>query len=128
MKKKGLIKVKYFAELKAKTKCILFEYVQGYYSVYGGGNSQYGVYGSAATASGVLSSAAAAFYPYMNFGEGNGNGCYTPSQGYGVQYPHHLFPYSAAAAAAGPGYPTQHYGTPISLAPSPALHSGLCIN
>ncbi|KAK6776144.1 hypothetical protein RDI58_027145 [Solanum bulbocastanum] len=101
-----------------------YTYPTGYYSVYGGGSSQYGVYGSAATASGVLSSAAAAFYPYMNFGEGNGNGCYTPSQGYGVQYPHQFFPYSAAAAA-GPGYPTQHYGTPISLAPSPALHSGV---
>lgn len=96
--------------------------MQGYYSVYGGATSQYPVYGTAA--SGVLSSAAAAFYPYMNFGEGSGNG-YPVSQGYGVQYPHHLFPYSAAAGA---GYPIQHYGTPISHAPSSALHSGLFIN
>lgn len=89
--------------------------MQGYYSVYGG-SSQYQVYGSTG-----LSNATSAFYPYMNFGEGSGNGCYTASQGYGVQYSHHLFPYSAA----GLGYPTQHYGTPISVAPSPALHSGL---
>ncbi|XP_059297369.1 uncharacterized protein LOC132050236 isoform X3 [Lycium ferocissimum] len=100
-----------------------YTYPTGYYSVYGGAASQYpAVYGSAA-ASGVLSSAAAAFYPYMNFGEGGGNGGYTASQGYaGVQYPHHLFPYSAAATGAA-GYPAQHYGTPISLAPSPAMHS-----
>ncbi|MCD7462472.1 hypothetical protein HAX54_048611, partial [Datura stramonium] len=96
----------------------------GYYSVYGGATSQYPVYGTAA--SGVLSSAAAAFYPYVNFGEGSGNGGYTASQGYGVQYPHHLFPYSAAATGA--GYPAPHYGTPISLAPSPALHSGAPLN
>ncbi|KAM3303583.1 RNA-binding protein 24-B [Capsicum chacoense] len=96
-----------------------YTYPTGYYSVYGGATSQYPVYGTAA--SGVLSSAAAAFYPYMNFGEGSGNG-YPVSQGYGVQYPHHLFPYSAAAGA---GYPIQHYGTPISHAPSPALHSGV---
>ncbi|XP_059297368.1 uncharacterized protein LOC132050236 isoform X2 [Lycium ferocissimum] len=102
-----------------------YTYPTGYYSVYGGAASQYpAVYGSAA-ASGVLSSAAAAFYPYMNFGEGGGNGGYTASQGYaGVQYPHHLFPYSAAATGAA-GYPAQHYGTPISLAPSPAMHSGV---
>ncbi|XP_060175430.1 uncharacterized protein LOC132606107 isoform X2 [Lycium barbarum] len=100
-----------------------YTYPTGYYSVYGGAASQYpAVYGSAA-ASGVLSSAAAAFYPYMNFGEGGGNGGYTASQGYaGVQYPHHLFPYSAAATGAA-GYPAPHYGTPISLAPSPAMHS-----
>ncbi|CAN4118078.1 unnamed protein product [Withania somnifera] len=96
-----------------------YTYPTGYYSVYGGPTSQYPVYGTAA--SGVLSSAAAAFYPYMNFGEGSGNR-YTANQGYGVQYPHHLFPYSAAGGA---GYPTQHYGTPISLAPSPSLHSGM---
>lgn len=96
-----------------------YTYPTSYYSVYGGATNQYSVYGTAA--SGVLSSAAAAFYPYMNFGEGSGNGGYTASQGYGVQYPHHLFPYSAAATGA--GYPTQHYGTPISLASSPALHS-----
>lgn len=90
-----------------------YTYPTGYYSVYGG-SSQYQVYGST-----TLSSVATAFYPYINFGEGNSNGCYTASQGYGVQYSHHLFPYSAA----GLGYPTQHYGTPISLTPSPALHS-----
>ncbi|XP_016497781.1 uncharacterized protein LOC107816572 isoform X2 [Nicotiana tabacum] len=105
-----------------------YTYPTGYYSVYGGAASQYPVYGTAA--SGVLSSAAAAFYPYMNFGEGNGGGTtgYTAaSQGYGgVQYPHHLFQYSAAAInSTGGGYPAQHYGTPISLAPSPALHSGV---
>ncbi|KAJ8526411.1 hypothetical protein K7X08_028888 [Anisodus acutangulus] len=98
-----------------------YTYPTGYYSVYGGATSQYPVYGTAA-ASGVLSSTAAAFYPYMNFGEGSGNGGYTASQGYGVQYPHHLFPYSAITGA---GYLTHHYGTPISLASSPALHSGV---
>ncbi|CAL5370509.1 unnamed protein product [Camellia sinensis] len=59
----------------------------------------------------AAAAAAAAFYPYLNFGEGtNGTGeggggaatNYTTAaagQGYGVQYPHHLFQYSAVAAA-----------------------------
>lgn len=67
--------------------------------------------------------AAAAFYPYLQFGEGTTAAAagYTSSgQGYGgVQYPHgHLFQYSSA-------YP-QHYATPMSLAPSPALQSAVC--
>lgn len=77
--------------------------------------------------------AATAFYPYLQFGEGATGGAaaaaaaaaagYTTSgQGYGVQYPHHgLFQYSSINSAG--GYP-QHYGTPMSLAPSPALQSG----
>lgn len=101
--------------------------VQSYYSVYGGATAQYPIYG---TGTGGLitgaAAAAAAFYPYLNFGEGSTGGTtsYTASQ-YGIQYPHHLFQYSAMSSAG--AYP-QHYGTgaPISLAPAtPPLQSGL---
>lgn len=73
---------------------------------------------------GAAAAAAAAYYPYLQFGEGTGAATtgYTSGQGYGVQYPHHLFPYSTINAAA--GYP-QHYGPPMSIAPTPALQSGL---
>ncbi|KAJ6693205.1 hypothetical protein OIU85_004014 [Salix viminalis] len=50
---------------------------------------------------------------------------YTASgQSYGVQYPHHLFQYSAINSPTTGGYP-QHYGAPMSLAPTAALPSGV---
>ncbi|KAJ0085295.1 hypothetical protein Patl1_06958 [Pistacia atlantica] len=74
----------------------------------------------------MTGAATAAFYPYLQFGEGSGGATaaagYTSGQGYGVQYPHHLFQYSAINATG--GYP-QHYGAPMSLAPTPALQSGV---
>ncbi|KAI5641843.1 hypothetical protein M9H77_00067 [Catharanthus roseus] len=102
-----------------------YTYPTSYYSVYGGATAQYPIYG---TGTGGLitgaAAAAAAFYPYLNFGEGSTGGTtsYTASQ-YGIQYPHHLFQYSAMSSAG--AYP-QHYGTgaPISLAPAtPPLQS-----
>lgn len=97
---------------------------QSYYSVYGGAAAQYPVYG--AGPGGMMTGAGAAFYPYLQFGEGSGgaaaSGGYTSGQGYGVQYPHHLVQYSAINSTG--GYP-QHYGPPMSLAPTPALQSGL---
>lgn len=104
-------------------------FVQGYYSVYGGVTGQFPMYGTGA--SGLLSgaAAAAAFYPYLNFGEGSGGATtgYTPaSQGYGVQYPHHLFPYSATVNTTA-GYPAQHFANPISLAHTAPMQSGLYI-
>ncbi|KAI9099588.1 hypothetical protein K1719_024593 [Acacia pycnantha] len=104
-----------------------YTYPTGYYSVYGGA-TQYPLYG-AGPAGGMMNSAAAAataIYPYLQFGEGSGSGVtggYTSSQGYGVYYPPHLFQYSPITSSAG-GYP-QHYGPPMSLAPSPALQSGV---
>lgn len=99
---------------------------QSYYGLYGGGTTQYPMYGSTAGPAGGMMSggaAATAFYPYLQFGEAGTTAAaatgYTSSgQGYGgVQYPHgHLFQYSSA-------YPAQHYATPMSLAPSPALQS-----
>ncbi|XP_028123895.1 uncharacterized protein LOC114320982 isoform X2 [Camellia sinensis] len=89
-------------------------------------------------AAAAAAAAAAAFYPYLNFGEGTdgtgggGGGAatnYTTAavgQGYGVQYPHHLFQYSAAAAAmnsTGGAYGPHHYAAPVSLAPTPPLQS-----
>lgn len=98
--------------------------------MYGGAAGQYPMYGTGA--GGMITggaAAAAAFYPYLNFGEGNtgGGGAtnYT-GQGYGLQYPHHqhhLFQYSAINSAG--GYP--QYGTPISLPATPPLQSGLYI-
>ncbi|KAJ1391183.1 RNA-binding domain superfamily [Sesbania bispinosa] len=100
-----------------------YTYPTSYYSVYGGATAQYPVYGSG-PAGGMMTgaAAAAAFYPYLQYAEGSGGGTtggYTSGQGYGVNYPPQLFQYSPTG-----GY-AQHYGTPISLAPSPALQSGV---
>lgn len=101
--------------------------MQSYYGLYGGAAAQYPVYGSG-PAGGMMSgaaAAAAAFYPYLQYGEGSGGattGGYTSGQGYGVNYQPQVFQYSPIASTG--GY-AQHYGTPISLAPSPALQSGL---
>lgn len=105
--------------------------MQSYYSVYGGAaTAQYPVYGSGPggmMTGAAAAAAAAAFYPYVQYGgEGSGGGTsggYTSGQGYGtVNYPPHLFQYSPIASTG--GY-AQHYATPMSLAPSPALQSGL---
>ncbi|XP_047325735.1 RNA-binding protein 24 isoform X2 [Impatiens glandulifera] len=103
-----------------------YSYPTGYYGVYGGAATQYPIYG----AGGGGMAAAAAYYPFLNFGEGNGAGApatgYAAAggQGYGLQYPHQLFQYSAlnSSSAAG-GYPHHHYGAPMSLAPNAPLHS-----
>ncbi|CAK8575330.1 unnamed protein product [Lathyrus sativus] len=104
-----------------------YSYPTSYYGVYGGATAQYPVYGSGPTG-GMMTggaAAAAAYYPYL-YGEGTGGattGGYTSGQGYGVNYPPHVFQYSPIASTG--GY-AQHYGTPISLAPSPAaLPSGV---
>ncbi|KAL3845729.1 hypothetical protein ACJIZ3_003132 [Penstemon smallii] len=103
-----------------------YAYPTSYYGVYGGASAQYpAVYGSGS--SGLLSSAAAAYYPYLNFGEGTTGAAtgYSPNQGgYGtVQYPHHhLFQYPAMNST---GLYPQHYGTPMSLAPPTPLQSGV---
>ncbi|KAJ6763616.1 BOULE-RELATED [Salix purpurea] len=75
---------------------------------------------------GMTNGAAAAFYPYLQFGEGTGGATsYTASgQSYGVQYPHHLFQYPAINSPTTGGYP-QHYGAPMSLAPTAPLPSGV---
>lgn len=101
-----------------------YSYPTSYYNVYGGTASQYPMYGTGT--GGMITggaAAAAAFYPYLNFGDGNTSGggatSYTGGQGYGLQYPHHqhhLFQYAAG------GYP-QHYGTPMSLPATPPLQS-----
>ncbi|XP_057974236.1 uncharacterized protein LOC131162097 isoform X2 [Malania oleifera] len=107
-------------------------YPASYYSVYGGSNAQYPVYG-AGGAGGMMSGAtAAAFYPYIQFGEGSaGAGSYTAASGqsYGVHYPHHhhhhhLFQYSTAInSTTGGAYPQHYAHAPMSLAPTPPLQS-----
>lgn len=100
--------------------------------MYGGAAAaQYPVYGSG-PAGGMMTAAAAAFYPYLQYGGAEGTataattGGYTSGQGYGaVNYPPHMFQYSPIASTG--GY-AQHYGTPISLAPSPALQSGFYLH
>ncbi|RAL43015.1 hypothetical protein DM860_009797 [Cuscuta australis] len=104
-----------------------YTYPTGYYGMYGGATAgQYQMYGSGTNA--MLSTAA--FYPYLNFSEGSSGGAttggYTAGQPYGVQYPHHLFPYSAAINTTA-GYPAQHYPTPISLAHTPPLQPGVSV-
>ena len=105
--------------------------MQNYYGVYGGAaHAQYPLYGAGGTGGMITGAAApaAAFYPYLNFGEGTTGGTpaggYTGGQSYGVQYPHHnLYQYSALNSAAA-AYP-QHYGAPMSLATTPGMQSGL---
>ncbi|KAE9593508.1 putative RNA recognition motif domain-containing protein [Lupinus albus] len=108
-----------------------YTYPTSYYSVYGGatgGGGQYPVYGSGGMMTGG-GGGGAAFYPYVQYGgDGSGSG-YTSSGGQGgygaVNYQPHLFQYShiAAASTAAHGGYTQHYATPISLPPSPAMQS-----
>ncbi|EEF52963.1 RNA-binding protein 24 isoform X2 [Ricinus communis] len=96
-----------------------YTYPTSYYNVYGGATAQYPMYGTGH--SGMMSGAAAAFYPYLQFGEGSGGATsYSSSQNYNVQYPHHLFQYSAVNSTG--GYP-QHFGAPLSLAPTASLQS-----
>ncbi|KAI4324039.1 hypothetical protein L6164_023607 [Bauhinia variegata] len=102
-----------------------YTYPTSYYSVYGAGaTAQYPLYGTGPAGMIAGAAAAAAFYPYLQFGEGSGatTGGYTSGQGYGVNYPPQMFQYSPISSTA--GY-AQHYGAPMSLAPSPALQSGV---
>lgn len=97
-----------------------YAYPTSYYGVYGGASAQYPLYGSGGNGLVSGAAAAAAYYPYLNFSEGSGGATgYSASQGYGVQYPHHLFQYSTGI------YPP-HYGTPVSLAPPTPLQSAVC--
>uniref|UniRef100_A0A2P2L341 RRM domain-containing protein n=1 Tax=Rhizophora mucronata TaxID=61149 RepID=A0A2P2L341_RHIMU len=99
-----------------------YGYPTSYYNVYGGATAQYPLYGTGP--GGMMTGATTAFYPYLQFGEGSGAAptSYSSGQSYGVgvQYPHQLFQYSAFNSTG--GYP-QHYGTPMSLAPTTALPS-----
>ncbi|XP_031385276.1 RNA-binding protein 24-like isoform X2 [Punica granatum] len=116
-----------------------YSYPTSYYNVYGGATVQCPMYSS-----GLMTGGVAGFYPYPTttsattasvtttgqLGEtatGSSGGLYTSAhQNYGLQYPHgsHLFQYSTLNSAA-TGYP-QHYASPMSIAPSPALHSAVC--
>lgn len=103
-----------------------YTYPTSYYGMYGGAAAQYPAVYGAGPGGMMTGAAAAAFYPYLQFGEGTGGattGAYTSGQGYGVQYPHHMFPYSAAAINSSAGSYPQHYGPAMSLAPTPALQS-----
>ncbi|KAL5703997.1 hypothetical protein ACHQM5_022479 [Ranunculus cassubicifolius] len=87
-----------------------YTYPTNYYNVYGGAAGQYPVYG--AGNNGMVTGTTAAYYPYLQFGQGNGGAAsaYT-GQGYSVQYPHHMFPYSALNST---GF-APHYGGPMGL-------------
>ena len=78
--------------------------------MYGGAVAQYPVFGGAA----------GAFYPYFQFGQG---AAYGHAQGYNMQYPQ-MFQYSALASSTAVTGFTQHYGGPMSFAPSPAAQPG----
>ncbi|GJR79536.1 RNA-binding protein 24-A-like protein isoform X2 [Tanacetum coccineum] len=67
------------------------------------------------TATGAAATAVA-FYPYLKMAEG-GHGNYAMGQSYCV-YPHHL--YQSSTMNSSRGY-AQEYGTPISLAATPAM-------
>jgi hypothetical protein len=89
--------------------------------MYGGATAQYPMYGTGPAAAGMMTNAAAGYYPYLQLGEGNGNTMYGSGQGYGIQYPHQLYQYSAINSNG--AYAHQHYGAPMSLAPATAMQS-----
>ncbi|XP_010252364.1 PREDICTED: RNA-binding protein 24-B-like isoform X2 [Nelumbo nucifera] len=93
-----------------------YSYLASYYSIYGGGaTSQYPMYGTGA--GGMVTGTTAAFYPYLHFGQGNGGtAAYTGGQGYGFQYPQHLFQYSGVGST---GFAHHYGGGPMSLSPTP---------
>ncbi|CAH2035207.1 unnamed protein product [Thlaspi arvense] len=92
-----------------------YNYPTSYYNVYGGATAQHPMY-SSGPMTGVA--AAAAFYPYLQFAEGNG-----PVTGYApLHYPNHMFHYSPLASSTGGNY-SHHNGSPVSLAPSPVIPS-----
>lgn len=83
-----------------------YNYPTNYYNMYGGAAAaQYPLYGGAA----------GAFYPYFQFGQG---ASYGHAQGYNMQYPQ-MFQYSALASSPEVTGFAQHYGGPVSFAPSP---------
>ncbi|XP_008786462.1 RNA-binding protein 24 isoform X1 [Phoenix dactylifera] len=95
-----------------------YTYPTSYYNVYGGAAAQYPFYGGATTG---LVTGTTAFYPYFQLGQGGGTAPYPHGQGYGVQYPQ-MFQYSAMTTT---GFLAQHYGGPMSLAPSPQAQAGM---
>ncbi|XP_068653227.1 uncharacterized protein [Aristolochia californica] len=98
-----------------------YNYPTSYYNVYGGGSSsQYPLYGGATG----MATGTAAFYPYFQFGHGSGPTGYSPGQGYGMQYPQ-IFQYSPVNSTAGVSSFAQHYGGPMSFAPTPAAQAGM---
>ncbi|KAM7252867.1 hypothetical protein ACFE04_025485 [Oxalis oulophora] len=101
-----------------------YAYPTSYYGMYGGATAQYPMYGTGPATGGMMTNAAA-YYPYLQLGEGNGATTYGSGQGYGMQYPQQMFQYSAINSNG--AYAHQHYGAPMSLAPASALQSGLNI-
>ncbi|KAF8405644.1 hypothetical protein HHK36_007720 [Tetracentron sinense] len=98
-----------------------YTYPTSYYSAYGGATTQYPMYGAGAAGMGT-GNTAAAFYPYLQYGQGSGGAAtYPAGQGYGIHYPHHLYQYASMNST---GFP-QHYGGPISFAPTPTSQAGL---
>ncbi|XP_068648777.1 uncharacterized protein [Aristolochia californica] len=96
-----------------------YTYPTSYYNVYGGGSTtQYPLYGGA---TGMVTGATT-FYPYFQFGHGNGATGYSAGQGYGMQYPQ-IFQYSAVNSTTGVSSFPQHYGGPMSFAPTPAAQA-----
>ncbi|XP_009151471.1 RNA-binding protein 24-A isoform X1 [Brassica rapa] len=88
-----------------------YNYPTSYYNVYGGATAQHPMYSTGPMTG--IAAAAAAYYPYLQFAEGNG-----PVTGYApLHYPNHMFHYST-----GGNYP-HHNASPVSLAPSPVIPS-----
>ncbi|XP_038989947.1 RNA-binding protein 24 isoform X1 [Phoenix dactylifera] len=98
-----------------------YAYPMNYYNLYGGAAAQYPIYGGG---SGMVTGTAG-FYPYFQFGQGGGSpATYGSGHGYGMQYPQ-MFHYSGVASTAGLTGLTQHYGGPLSIAPTPSAQAGM---
>ncbi|RZS08957.1 hypothetical protein BHM03_00039999 [Ensete ventricosum] len=98
-----------------------------HYAIQHGATAQYPVYGAAA---GIMTGNAA-FYPYFQFGQGNGGAATATAatalasgHGYSVAYPPVLH-YSAVASTTGLAGLVQHFGGPLSIAPTPPAHAGM---
>ncbi|CAL9115941.1 unnamed protein product [Musa acuminata var. zebrina] len=99
-----------------------YSYPAGYYSVYGGATAQYPVYGAAA---GIMTGNTA-FYPYFQFGQGSGGTATAMASGHGYSVPYPpVLHYSAVASTAGLAGLVQHFGGPLSIAPTPPAHAGM---
>jgi hypothetical protein len=97
-----------------------YTYPTSYYGMYGGATAQYPMYSTGPAAGGMMTNASG-YYPYLQLGEGNGNTTYGSGQGYGIQYPHQLYQYSAINSNGAHAH--QHYGAPMSLSPATATQS-----
>lgn len=69
-----------------------------------------------------------AFYPYFQFGQSSGGAATAMASGHGYSVPYPpVLHYSAVASTTGLAGLVQHFGGPLSIAPTPPAHAGTTI-